>query len=75
MNAETQLERIRELAQAKMMELQPFAGEEMNLPQTDPLRAGFIDGERTLAAQILALIEDRDYSPVTSREPEMTVSQ
>jgi len=50
MNAETQLERIRELAQAKMMELQPFAGEEMNLPQTDPLRAGFIDGERTLAA-------------------------
>jgi len=56
MNANTKLERVRNLAKLKLLELQPFAGEEMNLPQTDPHRDGFIDGERTLAAQILALI-------------------
>ena len=58
MDDKTKLERIRELALSKMLEVQPFAGEEMNLPQSDPHRDGFINGERTLAAQILALIED-----------------
>jgi hypothetical protein len=43
-----------------MLELQPFAGEEMNLPQTDPHRDGFIAGERTLAAQILALVDEKE---------------
>lgn len=43
---------------SKLLELQPFAGEEMNLLQTDPHRDGFVDGERTLAARILALIDD-----------------
>ena len=61
MNANTTLERVRDLAQSKLMELQPFAGEEMNLPQTDPHRDGFIDGERTLAAQILALIDGKEF--------------
>ena len=60
MNANTKMERIRELAKSKVLELQPFAGEEMNLPQTDPHRDGFIAGERTLAAQILALLDEND---------------
>jgi hypothetical protein len=60
MNANTKLERVRDLAKSKMLELQPFAGEEMNLLQTDPHRDGFIDGERTLAAQILALIDGKE---------------
>ena len=60
MNANTKLERIRDLAKSKVLELQPFAGEEMSLPQTDPQRAGFIDGERTFATQVLALIDDRE---------------
>ncbi len=38
MNANTTLERVRDLAQSKLLELQPFAGEEMNLPQTDSHR-------------------------------------
>ena len=49
--------RVRDLARSKMLELQPFAGEEMTLMQTDPHRAGFIDGERTLATQVLDLID------------------
>jgi len=57
MNTNTTLERVRDLAKSKVLELPPFAGEEMNLPQTDPHRDGFVDGERTLAAQILALID------------------
>ena len=40
-----------------MMELPPFSGEEMNLLQTDPHRDGFVEGERTLAAQILELLD------------------
>jgi len=60
MDANTTLERVRDLAKSKVMELQPFAGEEMNLPQTDPHRDGFIAGERTLAARILALIEGKE---------------
>jgi hypothetical protein len=70
MNANTKLARVRDLAQSKMLELQPFAGEEMNLPQTDPHRDGFIDGERTLAAQILALI-DRKEEEAEPLEEEM----
>ena len=58
MNANTKLERIRELAQARVLELQPFAGEEMNLPQNDPHRDGFVAGERALAARILDLLDD-----------------
>ncbi len=60
MNANTKLERVRDLAKSKILELQPFAGEEMNLPQTDAHQAGFIDGERTLAAQILTLLEGEE---------------
>ncbi|MCE0524030.1 MAG: hypothetical protein LV480_14065 [Methylacidiphilales bacterium] len=59
MNANTKLQRVRDLAKSKIMELQPLAGEEMNLPQSDPHRDGFVDGERTLAAQILALIDEK----------------
>jgi hypothetical protein len=58
MNPTTKIELIRDLAKSKILELQPFAGEEMNLLETDPHRTGFVDGERTLAQQILALIED-----------------
>jgi hypothetical protein len=60
MNDVTKLKRIRELARSKVLEIQPFAGEEMNLPQSDPHRDGFINGERTLASQILALIDERE---------------
>jgi len=67
MNAKTKLERIRELARSKMLELQPFAGEEMNLPQTDPHRDGFIAGERTLAAQILDLIDEQSFVPAEDK--------
>jgi len=62
MNANTKLERVRDLAQAKLLELRPFAGEEMDLTETDPRRDGFIEGERNLANQILALI-DEDGNP------------
>jgi hypothetical protein len=61
MNAISKLELVRDLARSKMLELQPFAGEEMNLPQTDAHRAGFVDGERTLALQILGLIDDEEH--------------
>jgi hypothetical protein len=57
MNERTQLERIRELAKAKMLEVQPYAGEEMTLPHSNPRRDGFVDGERTLAAQILQVLD------------------
>ena len=73
MNANTKLEMIRELAQSKVLELQPFAGEEMNLPQTDPHRDGFIDGERTLALQILSLLDGREEA-VEPVEEEMILS-
>lgn len=46
-----------------MMELQPMAGEEMNLAQPDPHYDGFIAGERALAAQILELLDDRETLP------------
>ncbi len=59
MDANAKLEKIRDLTKSKLMEVLPFAGEEMNLPDTDPRRDGFIDGERTLAAQILALIDEK----------------
>jgi hypothetical protein len=60
MNANTTLEWGRDLAQSRLLALQPFAGEEMNLPQTDPHRSGFVDGERALAAQVLALINGKE---------------
>jgi hypothetical protein len=60
MNAISKLEQVRDLARSKMLELQPFAGEEMNLPQTDPHRSGFVDGERTMASQILAILDDEE---------------
>jgi hypothetical protein len=66
MNANTKLELVRDFVKSKVLELQPFASEEMNLPQTDPHHDGFIDGERTLALQILAMLEDRVES--TSEE-------
>ena len=58
MNATTKLSMIRDFVKAKTLELQPFASEEMNLPQTDPHHDGFIDGERTLALQILSMIDE-----------------
>ena len=60
MNTNTKLEKIRDLTKTKVLELQPFAGEEMNLAQTDPHRDGFIDGERALAMQVLAVIEGKE---------------
>jgi hypothetical protein len=60
MDDKTKLERIRELAMSKVLEIQPLAGEEMNLPQSDPHRDGFINGERTFAAQILALLDGKE---------------
>jgi len=59
MNATTTLDKVRDLAQAKLMELRPFAGEEMNLLNTNPQRDGFIAGERALATQILALLDGK----------------
>ena len=75
MNATTKLEKIRDLAKSKVLELQPFAGEEMNLPQSDPHRSGFIDGERTLAMQILTLIgETEEKEAVDPVEEDMVLS-
>jgi len=57
-----------------------MAGEEMNLPQTDPHRDGFVAGERALATQILALLDDHEFgetSPdegVSADEEEMVLS-
>ena len=53
-----------------MLELQPFAGEEMSLAQTDPHRDGFVAGERALAAQILALLGDKEMDASEEFEPE-----
>jgi hypothetical protein len=64
MNDKTKLERIRELARSKILEIQPLAGEEMSLPQNDPHRDGFINGERTLAAQILAIINEQEAGEI-----------
>ncbi len=76
MNATTKLDRIRDLVNAKVLELQPMAGEEMNLPQTDAHRDGFIAGERTLAAQILSLLNEGDErnEEAESLEEEMILS-
>jgi hypothetical protein len=75
MNATTKLERVRDLAKSKMLELQPFAGEEMNLPQTNPRLDGFVDGERTFAAQILALVDGEEAAEVESLEEEMVLGR
>jgi len=74
MNANTKLGKIRDLVKSKALELQPFAGEEMNLPQTDSHRDGFIDGERALAMQVLALIDDREDVGAEPLEEEMILS-
>ena len=74
MNTQAKLEQVRDLVKTRLLELQPFAGEEMNLMQTDPHRDGFVDGERTLAAQILALIKD-DEREVTTVESEMVLGR
>jgi hypothetical protein len=74
MNANTTLERVRDLAQSKLLELRPFAGEEMNLPQTDAHRDGFIEGERALATQILALLGETGHEEVEPIEEEMVLS-
>jgi hypothetical protein len=65
MNANTTLQKVRDLARSKAMELQPMAGEEMNLAQPDEHRDGFIAGERALAGQILELLGDEE---MTTRE-------
>ena len=57
MNETSKLDRIRELAKAKALEVQPMSGEEMTQPQTDPHRDGFINGERALAVQILKVLD------------------
>ncbi len=77
MNANTTLQKVRDLARSKMMELQPMAGEEMNLAQPDAHHDGFIAGERTLAAQILELLDDKetlDHEEVTPEEEKMILS-
>jgi hypothetical protein len=74
MNANTKLELIRDLAKSKVMELQPFAGEEMNLLQTDPHRDGFVAGERALAAQILTLIDQKEEGTLEPVEEQMIMS-
>lgn len=74
MNATSKLEKVRDLAKSKILELQPFNGEEMNLPHTDPRRDGFVDGERTLAMQILALI-DEDKEATEPLEQEMVLGR
>ncbi len=75
MNAISKLERVRDLAKSKMLELQPFAGEEMNLPHTNLHQDGFIDGERTLAAQILAVIDDEECVETEPVEQEMVLGR
>lgn len=67
MDPQAKLEQIRDLVKTRILELQPFAGEEMNLPQTDPHRDGFVDGERTLAAQILTLLDENEAATVESK--------
>jgi hypothetical protein len=77
MNANTKLERIRELAQARVLELQPFAGEEMNLAQNDPHRDGFVAGERALASRILDILDGTGATATTEverMEEEMVLS-
>lgn len=68
MNDKAKLEMIRNLAKSKIMEIQPFAGEEMSLPQTDPHRDGFINGERALAFQILKVIDEKECAEKVEEE-------
>jgi hypothetical protein len=75
MNANTKLERIRELAQARVLELQPFSGEEMSLPQNDPHRDGFVAGERALATRILEILNGGgEFLEADPLEDEMVLS-
>jgi len=75
MNANTKLEKIRALAQTRALALQPFAGEEMNLPQNDPHRDGFVAGERAFAGRILEILDDTtaDATAPDSVEEEMVL--
>ena len=60
-----------------MMELPSMAGEEMSLPHSDPHRDAFIEGERTLAAQILALVDEvemKEPAEASADEEEMILS-
>ena len=60
-----------------MLELPPMAGEEMSLPQSDPHRDGFVEGERTLAAQILTLLDEaetKSHEAAGADEEEMILS-
>jgi hypothetical protein len=57
------------LAQSRVLELQPFAGEEMNLPQNDPHRDGFVAGERALAGRILEILDDTTETHAEAVEP------
>jgi hypothetical protein len=74
MNTQSKLEQVRDLVKSILLEVQPFSGEEMNLPQTDPHRDGFVDGERTLAARILTLV-DGDGDEVKAVEAERVLGR
>ncbi len=69
MNANTILEKVRDLAETKLLELQPMAGEEMTLPQTDAHRDGFVAGERAVAQEILSLLEELEPAKSDRLEP------
>jgi hypothetical protein len=69
MNANTQLELIRKLARSRVWESQPFAGEEMNLPQNDPHRDGFVAGERALALRVLEILDGARNGYTAEVEP------
>jgi hypothetical protein len=56
------------------MELQPFSGEEMSLPNSDPHRAGFLEGERALALEIFALLQGESEAVTEPMEEDMVLS-
>ena len=48
----------------------------MNLPQNDPHRDGFINGERTLASQILNVLNDgKEEMEIDPVEEEMILGR
>ncbi len=74
MNAMTKLERVRDLARSKMIQVSAYSGEEMNGPRTNLHRDSFFDGERTLAAQILQVL-DADDGEAMPIEEEMVLGR
>ena len=60
MNDHAKIQELRKLAKTTLLQLQPLAGEEMSLPQNDPHQDGFVDGERAMAARVLALLTEDD---------------